>query len=203
MIPLSQLMPFRMVPAFYGSRSFSFHQAELCRLGHFPLNSQSHLREPLYVSSQMGCYAPGNLSPVSQDVKFNLMHAGYPHLCLLLRPSLSLSAHIPLKLCRSIDSFEQPTGHECSANRPPSLLPLHHHHNHLTRHQPCKPRVHCLPHPVTLADSISEGQAVTSSYTVFLEHSYSGQTVTVLSLCQRSPVMTLVSCSSFKTSARV
>ena len=43
-IPLCDHMPYRVVPAFLRFTRLFFHQTEWCRLGHFPLNSQSHLR---------------------------------------------------------------------------------------------------------------------------------------------------------------
>lgn len=90
MIRLCHHMPFRMVPAFLRFTWLFVHQTEWRRSGHFPLNSQSHLRETLYVRAQMGCCAPENLSPVCQDIKFNLMQA-IPTPSHLLCPLLSVS----------------------------------------------------------------------------------------------------------------
>lgn len=119
MIPLCHHMPFRTVPAFLWFTWLFFHQTEWRRLGHFPLNSQSHLREALYVRAQMGCNAPENPSSVSQDIKFNLMQAipipsSPPPLFYSVLYCLCLSCPRPPSLCRSIDSFEGPAGSECS-----------------------------------------------------------------------------------------
>lgn len=43
-IPLCHHMPFRTVPSFLQFTWLFFHETEWRRLGHFPLNSQSHLR---------------------------------------------------------------------------------------------------------------------------------------------------------------
>lgn len=67
--------------------------------------------------------APENLSPASQDMKFNIAQAIPPSLSLALTVSLFLSRPHSLELCRSIESFEEPAGKECS--EPCIVLPPH------------------------------------------------------------------------------
>lgn len=82
--PLCHHMPFRM------DCFFTVHVASLSPdltgqiMGISSLNSQFYLREPFYVRTQMGCYSPENLLPVSQDNKLNIKQT--IQLCFTVSP---------------------------------------------------------------------------------------------------------------------
>lgn len=122
-------MPFRMVPAFLRFTWLFFHQTEWLRLGHFPLNSQCHLREPLYVRAQMGCFAPENVSLWAKTLNSALCRQSAISLvsfCPFLSPSLffmSTSDHnsvAQLTLLRSLQGVSV----LCHTKRLPSYSPI-------------------------------------------------------------------------------